>query len=184
MIAALALALALSPSLAAALPDDSVYLLEGKSFVDHAGDTRALDVHRGRPVLLAMFYATCPSACPRLIADVQRTLALLSEAERDEVRVVLVSLDPARDTPAVLARAIASRGLDPQRTTLLTGSDADTRRLAAVLGVKYRDDGQGAIDHTSRIVVLDALGRIAQTKDGLGGSVTETTAHLRRLLAL
>lgn len=179
---ALSFALACAPAAAPAVPDDSIYQLEA-SFLDQAGDKSAIDVHAGKPVLLAMFYATCPSACPRLIADVQRVLALLPEGERAQVRVVLVSLDPERDTPAVLAGVLASRGLDPARTTLLTGSAADTRRLAALLGVKYREDGKGAIDHTSRIVVLDARGRIVDRKDGLGGSVTETAAELRALLA-
>lgn len=181
MIPALAFAFAFALA-APAPPDDSIYLLEAK-FLDQHGSARRIDVHAGRPVLLAMFYATCPSACPRLIGDVKRVLAQVSERERAEVRVVLVSLDPARDTPPVLQGVIAARGLDPERTTLLTGSLEDTRRLAALLGVKYREDGKGAIDHSSRIVVLDGLGRIVGRKEGLGGSVSETAADLSRLLA-
>ena len=177
-----ALALTLSLSSTPVVPDDSLYLLDS-TFVDQLGEQRTLDVHRGKPVLLAMFYATCPSACPRLIADVQRVLGQLDDKQRRQVRVVLVSLDPVRDTADVLAKVIVTRGLDRERTTLLVGTESDTRRLAALLGVKYREDGKGAIDHSSRIVVLDRLGRIAGKRDGLGGSVDDTVATLEQVLA-
>jgi protein SCO1/2 len=177
-----ALSLAFSLSYAAPLPDDSLYLLDAK-FVDQRDTQVELGTFRGKPVLLAMFYATCPSACPRLIADVQRVLAQLDEKDRRDVRVVLVSLDPARDTPAVLAKVIEQRSLDPERTTLLAGSDATTRKLAALLGVKYREDGKGAIDHSSRIAVLDRNGRLVAKRDGLGGDVETTVVAVTDALA-
>jgi protein SCO1/2 len=179
MIAALVLTASLAVG---AVPDDSLYVLD-VTFIDQHGTKRGLDVHEGRPVLLAMFYATCPSACPRLIADVLRVLAKLSDDERREVRVVLVSLDPERDTPAVLTAVIHARGLDAERTTLMTAAAADTRALAALLGVKYRDDGRGAIDHSSRIVVLDRQGRIVGRRDGLGGGGDDVSGQLKRLVA-
>lgn len=164
------------------IPEESLYALDATFLDQHAKRVR-LDAHRGQPVLVAMFYATCPSACPRLIADIQRVLAKLSDDERREVRVVLVSLDPAHDTPSVLAAVIDARGLDPARTALLAGSDDDTRRVAALLGVKYREDGKGAIDHSSRMVVLDRHGRIAGKREGLGGSIDDAASHLRKAIA-
>jgi len=161
MITALLVSVALAGAPAKTLPDDSVYLLDA-TFVDQHGDKAKLDVFRGQPVIFAMFYASCPSVCPRLISDIKRMLADMPEAQRKQTRVVLVSLDPERDTPAVLASVIQARGLDDTRTRLLVGSARDTRRVAALLGVKYRDDGKGAIDHSSRIVVLDAVGRITE----------------------
>lgn len=185
MIAALMLSVVLAQSPQAAepaLPDDSLYLLDGRDivFVDQHAKPRRLSLHRGQPVILAMFYATCPSVCPRLIADVQRALTQLDDDERRDVRVVLVSLDPARDTPAVLSKVIEMRGLDPARTSLLAGDDDDTRMLAASLGVKYRPDGKGAIDHSSRIVVLDRDGRIVNKRDGLGGNVNDVVGALHQ----
>lgn len=183
-----ALALSLVAGLASqpgGTPGDSLYDPEvlDAQFLDQRGVRTRLSAHEGHPVLLAMFYATCPSACPRLIADVQRVLAQLDERTRNDVRVVLVSLNPKHDTPQVLAGVMEGRGLDRERTTLLVGAEEDTRRLAVLLGVRYRDDGQGTIDHSSRIVVLDRGGRIVNKRDGLGGSVDGVAEALRTMRA-
>jgi protein SCO1/2 len=174
-------ALLVALGLALTVPSGSLYQLEGR-FEDAQGVTHSLPELQGHPTLFAMFYATCPQACPRLIADVQAVLAQLDAADRARVRVVLVSLDPAHDTPAVLAATQRARGLDTSWTLLR--SDAETTRaLATALGVHYRAQGDGTIEHSSKVVLLDRAGiPIEQAitgnpKDGL-------LARLRAQLAL
>jgi protein SCO1/2 len=92
------------------------------------------------------------------IADIKQTLDALPAAAQRDVRVLLVSFDPARDTPTVLAGLGQQHHLD-DRWTLAVPSETDARTLAATIGVKYRklDDGQMA--HNIAITVLDGEGR-------------------------
>ena len=128
-------------------------------------DARAigLDVHRGKPVLISMFYASCTTACPLLVSELSHTLA---EARARDARVLLVSFDPARDTPAKLHELARERHLD-DRWTLAVASDADARALAAVLGFKYRRLENGDFAHGATMVVLDREGRPVARTDAL-----------------
>lgn len=167
----------------ASVPPDSLYQVEG-AFEDQDGKKVTLGVARGEVTLLAMFYATCPMACPMLIADVKRVLAAIPEAERARVRVVLVSLDPARDTPKILKDVFATRSLDPKQFTLLRTDDSTTRTLAAALGVRYRDNGDGSIDHTSKIALLDRRGVVRATRDAIGAEPATFVTNIRAQLAI
>jgi protein SCO1 len=161
---AVAVAMLAAGTLAAAdLPSDSLYRLAPK-LVDQDERPTSLDRYRGSPVLVAMFYTSCTAMCPLLMKAVQRIESALAEAERRRVRVLLVSLDPARDTPQALKAAALRYGADPGRWTLARASDADVRRIAAALGVQYRATPGGEINHSSPITLLDGEGRIvAQT---------------------
>jgi protein SCO1/2 len=152
----------------------SIYDL-GMSLRDARGQTIGLDVHRGHPTLVAMFYATCPVACPVLTAEVQTTL---DELGRSDARVLLVSFDPARDTPEKLAALVTERKLD-DRWTVAAATESDARTLAAVLGVKYRKLANGEFAHGSTIVALDGEGRPVARTDRLGQRESLLTALAR-----
>ncbi|HVK86531.1 MAG TPA: SCO family protein [Kofleriaceae bacterium] len=130
---------------------------------DADGREIGLDVARGGPVLIAMFYASCPVACPVLIDEMKHVVTELEPDAQAKVRMLLVSFDPARDTPAVLRTLARERGLD-DRWTVAVASDADARALSAALGIKYRKLENGEFYHGATIVVLDPEGRpIART---------------------
>ena len=138
----------------------SVYDLGG-AWRDQSGTARSLESWRGTPVLLAMIYTHCSATCPLAVAELKRIAALDPDA-----RFVLVSLDPARDDPHRLAAYAEEHALDPARWTLLTGSDADVRDLAATLGVRYRQVTPGDLAHSNLITLLDGEGRIARQSSG------------------
>lgn len=181
MIAQLLPLLAATASLGA-LPAESLYQLDGK-YEDQDGNRRALTDLAGPPTLFAMFYASCPKACPLLVNDIKRVLDALHPVEQQQIHVVLVSLDPTRDTPEVLRETMARRGLDRARWTLLRTTPEHTRGLASALGVRYRAQGDGTVDHTSKLVLLDQGGVIVTERDGLGGDldafVVSVRAHLK-----
>ena len=147
------------------LPAGSLYDL-GLRVVGTDGRARALDDLRGHPVLASMFFASCPTACPLLINDLQRLEAALPADLRDQVRVLLVSFDPKRDSPAVLEGVVGQHGLDNRRWRVAAAESEDgARLLAAVLGIRYRAAAWGMFDHTVRVAVLDGAGRI-QARSG------------------
>lgn len=143
-----------------ALPAGSLYGL-GLKVVGTDGQTRSLDDLRGHPVLASMFFASCPTACPLLINDLQRFEAALPADLRERTRVLLVSFDPKRDSPAVLEGVVGQHGLDSRRWRVAAAENEDgARLLAAALGIRYRAAARGMFDHTVRVAVLDGSGRI------------------------
>ena len=133
---------------------------------DQRAQAIGLDVHRGHPTIVSMFYGSCPVACPLIISRIKEIESQLPEPARRDVRVLLVSFDGERDTPGALAGIMKLRGLDSARWTLARGSDDAARQIAAVLGISYRAAPGGAIDHDSVLTVLDREGRpLARTDD-------------------
>lgn len=167
----------------AALPGDSVYHLDA-AFTDQQGREFVLAQRRGKPQLVAMFYTSCRYVCPLIIDSAKGVERTLDEGERERLGILLVSMDPARDDTAALGRVAEKRRLDPQRWTLArTGSD-DVRRLAALLGVRYRALSDGEFNHTSALVLLDADGRRIASTARLGAVPDpEFVAKLKAALA-
>jgi protein SCO1 len=128
------------------------------SLRDEAGTTRPLDALRGHPVLITMFYGSCPVACPLLMSDLKRLERQIPEPLRSDVRILMVSFDPERDTPTALARLKQERGLGASWTLASTGDD-EARELAGSLNIKYRRVDDGVFFHSSVIVLLDRQGR-------------------------
>ena len=162
-----------------ALQSTSTYDL-GLTAVGADGARHPLAELRGHPVLAAMFFASCPSVCPLLIGQLKQIEAAAPVAIRRDLRVVLVSFDPARDTPAALADVVRRHGLDPRQWRVMVARDeGDARLWAAVLGVRYRASAGGLFDHTTRVTVLDRDGRVrAQSEDD--SSVAAALASLAR----
>ena len=149
------------------LPDDSVYLLED-AFTSQAGKEFRLADGRGEPRVVALFYTSCKFVCPLIVDSAKGVERSLAPAERARVRYLLVSLDPARDDVAALKSVADERKLDAARWTLARTDAAAVRRLAAVLGVRYRELADGEFNHTSALVLLDADGRVLARTEQLG----------------
>jgi protein SCO1/2 len=166
----------------AAVPDDSIYKLEA-SFSDQAGTTFTLASRQGKPQLVAMFYTSCRYVCPLIVDSAKGVEHALTESERSQLGILLVSLDPARDDTAALKSVFDRRKLDPTRWTLARTSDHDVRSLAALLGVRYRALADGEFNHTSSLVLLDAQGRRVASTTALGAKPNaEFIAAVRRAI--
>jgi protein SCO1/2 len=157
---------------------ESIYEVSA-ALVDQQGRPASLDLFRGHPVLISMFYASCPDACPLLIADIQRIEMELPPRVRADLRVMLVSLDPERDTPEVLQALVRARGVDESRWRLLRAPDDTVREIAAVLGLKYRRLPDGSFNHSSVITLLDASGVVEARVEGIGKPHAELLGRLR-----
>lgn len=161
---------------------ESIYHLEG-AWTDHRGTEFTLASLRGGPVVMVMIYGSCTTACPILVNDARRLEAMLADDVRAKTRFVLVSFDPVNDTPEALADYAAGRGLDDSRWRFVRGDRAQIRALAMLLGVRYRDNGDGTFDHSNLVTVLDADGRAVHRIEGLmrpmDAAATAVTAAAR-----
>ena len=105
---------------AAAYSARSIYQLES-GWTTAAEQPLRLGQLQGKVQVLAMVYTTCESACPIIVSLMQHIEAALPLELRSQVGFVLVTFDPARDTPAVLSAYSARMGLDPMSWLLLLG---------------------------------------------------------------
>jgi protein SCO1/2 len=132
------------------------------------GVASGLDVFKGQPVLIAMFYSSCPYACPLTIQTLQKTEAALDPPMRDQLRVLLVSLDPEQDTPARLAELARHQKVDTTRWKLARTDPAGVRKLAAVLGIRFKPLPDGEFNHTTSINLLDRNGVQVMSSSHIG----------------
>ncbi|MBB6092122.1 protein SCO1/2 [Povalibacter uvarum] len=159
----------------------SLYELD-LTLTNQAGASRQFDVYRGHVVLVTMFYGRCPMACPLLIDTLRAIESSIPEAERSNLRVLMVSIDPEHDTPDALAALAKQRRLDSKRWTMARISKDDVRLLAAALNVQYRQLPDGQYNHTSVISLLGPQGAIEKQTTVLGKPDQEFVADVSKAL--
>ncbi len=158
----------------------SIYHLNA-AMADQAGVLRRMDVYRGHPVLVTMFYGSCPMACPLLIDTLRAIERAAPPTQRSQLRFLLISIDPERDTVANLQALGESRKLDASRWTLTRTDAASVRKIAAALGIQYRKLPDGGYNHSSIVTLLDADGEIEYQSSVLGSANPELLAALERI---
>ncbi len=167
----------------AALPGDSVLQIDNV-FTNQDGRNFKLAERRGKPQLVAMFYTSCKYICPLIIDSGKGVDNSLTPAERKNFSILLVSIDPARDTPEALMYIVNKRKLDTTRWTLSRTDEKGVRTLAALLGVRYRVLADGEFNHTSALILLDAEGRVIARTETLGSKQDPVfLAAVRKTLA-
>lgn len=152
---------------ATTLPADSVYQLDVK-LTDQDGASWPLASRRGHVQLVSMFYSSCTMVCPMIVDTMKLTRNSVDEADRDGLRLLLISFDPARDDVTVLKHYAERRKLDAGSWTLARAEPAATRQLAALLGVQYRPLPDGDFNHSSELLLLDREGRIVARTTVIG----------------
>jgi protein SCO1 len=120
---------------------------------------------RGKPTLVVFGFTHCPDVCPTSLSYVANTLQALGP-QADAVRSVFLTVDPERDTTAVMAEYTDL--FDP-RILGVTGAPDDVAAALKSLRVYSRkvpqDDGNYTMDHTATMLLLDAQGRPRSTLD-------------------
>ena len=152
-----------APQKVTPLPANSIYQLS-VPFTDQLGRTSKLEDWRGKPVMISMFYSSCQFVCPRIVEALKRT----EEGLAIKVPVLMVSFDPVRDDTAALKAMADERHIDAKRWTLARTDARNVRKLAAMLGIQYRELPSGEFNHSSVIVLLDAEGRVVGKTATLG----------------
>ncbi|MDQ2703014.1 MAG: SCO family protein [Pseudomonadota bacterium] len=166
----------------AALPSDSIYQLP-LQLTDQHGKSWDWRSRRGKPQVVAMFYASCRYICPLIIEGGKAVDRSLTPAQRAGLGMVYISMDPERDTPTALAKLAKERKVTDKRWALASPRAEDVRSVAGVLGVRYRQLSDGEFNHTSALVLLDADGRILARTEKIGSQPDpEFIAAVRKAL--
>ena len=125
----------------------------------HDGKPRTLADFRGKAVVLFFGFTHCPDVCPTTLADAAAVMKQLGK-DADRVQVLMVTVDPERDTPEVLAKYVPA--FDP-RFLGLYGDAAATQRAAKEFKIHYEKRKAGdsySVDHSGQSYVLDPQGRL------------------------
>jgi protein SCO1 len=131
------------------------------TMVNHKGETVTDLSFRGRPMLLFFGFTFCPDICPTELQVMTAALADMGEAGKD-IRPIVVSIDPARDTPQVLASYVANFG---DNVLGLTGSEQQVAAMAGAYRVFYskqenpKDPDNYLMDHSSILYLMGADGK-------------------------
>lgn len=131
----------------------------GFALTDHTGTPRTLADYRGHAVLLFFGFTHCPDVCPLTLDRIRRALAELDEDQSAGVRVLLVTVDPARDTPAVLADYVRRFG---QNVVGLTGDETALAAVRKGYGVHLAPGAHPGhpVVHSDAIYGIDREGRL------------------------
>jgi protein SCO1/2 len=127
----------------------------------HNGQTASLSDFRGKLVMLYFGYTFCPDVCPTTLANVNHALEQLGRDAQD-VQVIMVTVDPARDTPPVLAEYLGHFNTD---FLGMTGTEEQIAETAALYGIYYgisegSDPTNYLVDHTASLMVIDEEGHL------------------------
>jgi protein SCO1/2 len=157
----------------------------GKDFslVDPDGKVRTLADFKGKVVVVFFGYTQCPDVCPTTLTEMQQVMTILGP-QSDKVQVLFVTVDPQRDTAAILKQYVPA--FDPRFLGLRPADDAALEKVAKDFKIYYKkvpgvSSGSYTMDHTAGSYAFDPDGRLRLYIKHAQGP--ETLAHdLKELL--
>ena len=131
------------------------------ALTDHTGKPRTLADFKGKAVVIFFGYTQCPDVCPTTMVEMANVMKELGP-QADKVQVLFVTVDPERDTQALLAQYVPA--FDP-RFIGLYGDLPATEKVAKEFKVFYqkvpgKTPGSYTMDHTAGSYVFDPAGNI------------------------
>ncbi|MDI3341241.1 MAG: SCO family protein [Sphaerobacter sp.] len=157
----------------------------GFALTDQEGQRLTSEDLRGKIVLYDFTYLSCPSPCARtteVMRQVQERLAREPAAE-PEVRLITISFDPERDSPAALRAAAEAAGADPARWRFATGAPELMKLIVgAGFNVFYERNPDGSFRFDPTLVLVDGWG-IVRAEYRVGPPPAEQIVNDIRLVA-
>jgi len=152
------------------------------TLTDHNGRSVTEDIFIGQASAVFFGFTHCPEICPTTLNDLATARDQLGPA-KDDLQIVFITLDPARDTVAVLKDFIPYFGAD---ITGITGPEAGVLGLAKAWGIFWEriDTSAGGytLDHTATVFLLNGQGRMTGTID-IAEPADIVEAKLKKLIA-
>jgi protein SCO1/2 len=131
---------------------------------DTSGKAVRLSDYRGRAVLLAFIFTTCPGVCPLISKQMEYVQTQLKSAGLfgKEAVMLSVTIDPETDTVPVLAAYAAQYGADPAGWRFLRESEEKTKLVLKAYDEWTRKLPKGDLDHPARVYLIDRQGSIRE----------------------
>ncbi|CAG2139333.1 hypothetical protein LMG31506_02097 [Cupriavidus yeoncheonensis] len=136
----------------------------GKDFslTDHNGKVRTIADFKGKVVVMFFGYTHCPDVCPTTMAELKAVMEQLGP-DADKVQVLFVTVDPERDTQALLAQYVPA--FDPRFLGMRPADDAALQKVAKDFKVYYAkvpgsSPNNYTMDHSAGSYVFDPEGRL------------------------
>ena len=149
-----------------AISDMSIYNLPSQWTNQDGEEVDFLD-YRGKVLVTVMIYTSCKIACPRLVADMRTIKDRLPEDQLDDVKMLLISIDPETDTPERLKAFAIENKMDQDPWVFLRSTESNTREFAAVLAVNYRKISPIDFSHSNIISVFNDQGELVFQQEGI-----------------
>jgi protein SCO1/2 len=129
------------------------------------GGTVKMSDLQGQVCLVSFVFTTCNGTCPATTHRMGQVQAALKQRGLDKggrVRLLSITLDPARDTPEVLRKYMDLYDAEPANWTFLTGDKERVNKVVAAWGMWAKPAANGQLDHPSRVFLVDRKGRIRE----------------------
>ncbi|TDP01425.1 SCO family protein [Flavobacterium sp. 245] len=149
------------------ISDLSIYNLPSKWTTQNGKDIELKSL-RGNVLVMVMIYTSCKAACPRLVADMRDIESKLDKKYKQNVRLILVSIDPKTDTPERLKSFAIENKMNQDPWLFLRSTEENTREFAAVLAVNYKQISPIDFSHSNIISVFNPEGELIFQQEGLG----------------
>lgn len=133
------------------------------------------NIIKNKITLMAMIYTHCPDICPMTTHNMSLIEQRLPDNLKNQVKFVVISFDPNRDTPGVLKKFAEIRDLSFDKWTFLSGDAKNTEEVMLKFGIKaipadstYDENGELSYNviHTDRISLIDQNGRLRANYKG------------------
>ena len=165
------------------LDPNSIFNLTSK-WEQPNGKKIKLEELKGKVLVMVMIYTSCKTACPRLTMDMKEIESQVAHKNPEDLQYVLVSIDPKNDTPEKMKAFLKNNKIDNKQWVFLRSSEGDTRELANVLAVKYKQISPMDFSHSNIISVFSKQGLLAYQKEGLTINIDETVNEIKNQLKI
>jgi protein SCO1 len=125
---------------------------------DQNGKLIRLSAERGHVVALTFLYTQCRDVCPLIADHLGTAVATLTPAQRNDVRLIAVSVDPENDTPAAVKEFLRAHGLGPSFHYLI-GTRAELAPVWQAYNVLSTRRNESVVDHSAPTLLIDRRGR-------------------------
>ncbi len=146
---------------------------------------------KGKVAVIGFIYTNCPDICPMTTHNMQLAEEKLSKDQLNDVKFLLITFDPDRDTPSILTKFASVREMNMDDWELLTGSTKNINTILDEFNVKaihddttYNDNGRPDyfIIHTDRISLVDENGNLRKNYHGSTANPDELAEDIKSLL--
>ena len=162
---------------------DSIYNVSSK-WEKQDGKTITFSDMKGKVLVTAMIFTSCKTACPRLTAEMRTISQKVGKTNPEDIQYVLISIDPKTDTPQVMKAYLDTNKFDEKQWTFIRSNEDDTRELAYVMAVKYKEISPIEFSHSNIISVYSKKGTLAYQKEGLDSGDDDLVKEIKKQIEL